>query len=87
MAETSQPDRTSGGLARYFVEHPQVGWLVLGAVLVWGWFAYGKLAQQEDPKIPDRQAMLVTYFPGASTIKVEELVTKKIEKKISEWRR
>lgn len=73
-----------GGLARYFVEHREVGWLFLVAVLVWGWVAYGRLAQQEDPKIPERRALLVTSFPGASALKVEELVTKQLEKKIGE---
>ena len=73
-----------GGLARYFVEHREVGWAALVAVLIWGWISYGKLPQQEDPKIPERRALLVTHFPGADTLKVEQLVTKKLEKKIAE---
>lgn len=48
------------------------------------WFAYGRLSQQEDPKIPERRAVLVTHFPGATAAKVEHLVTKKLERKISE---
>lgn len=73
-----------GGVAQYFVEHPEVAWLMLVAVLILGAVSYSKLAQQEDPKIPDRQAMLVTYFPGASSDKIEELVTRKLEQKIAE---
>src|SRR5271166_5427341 len=74
----------SGGLAQFCVEHREVTWLALIAVLVWGGVAYTKLGQQEDPTIPQRTAMLVTQFPGATASKVEELVSKPIERKISE---
>jgi len=73
-----------GGLAQYFVDYRGVGWAALIVVLAWGWFAYQSLAQQEDPLIPQRQAVLVTQFPGASAEKIDELVTKKLEEKISE---
>ena len=74
----------SGGIAQFFVEHREVSWLALIAVLVWGAVAYTKLGQQEDPTIPQRTAMLVTIFPGATASKVEELVAKPLERKISE---
>jgi multidrug efflux pump subunit AcrB len=74
----------SGGIAQFFVEYREVSWLALIAVLVWGVVAYTKLGQQEDPTIPQRTAMLVTIFPGATASKVEELVAKPLERKISE---
>lgn len=58
--------------------------MALIAVLIWGWLAYGRLAQQEDPKIPERRALLVTRFPGANAGKVEQLVTRKLEEKLNE---
>jgi len=74
----------SGGLAQYFVEHREVAWLAFVAVLIWGAVIYGRLGQQEDPDFPRRTSMLVTYFPGATASKVEELVTKPLERKVSE---
>ena len=74
----------SGGAAQYFVQHREVSWMVLVAVLVCGAILYGRLGQQEDPDIPHRTAMLTTAFPGATASKVEELLTKPIERKISE---
>src|SRR5258708_19939792 len=74
----------SGGLAQYFVEHREVSWLILIGVLIWGAVAYTRLGQQEDPTIPTRIAQLVTAFPGATASKVEDLLTKPIERKISE---
>jgi multidrug efflux pump subunit AcrB len=82
--KTSGSGAQSGGLAQFCVEHREVTWLALIAVLVWGGLAYTKLGQQEDPTIPQRTAMLVTQFPGATASKVEELVSKPIERKISE---
>ncbi|MCL4789948.1 MAG: efflux RND transporter permease subunit, partial [Verrucomicrobia bacterium] len=76
--------KESGGIAQFFVEYREVSWLALIAVLVWGAVAYTKLGQQEDPTIPQRTSMLVTIFPGATASKVEELVAKPLERKISE---
>jgi len=74
----------SGGLAQFFVEHREVSWTALIAVLIWGAVSYTKLGQQEDPTIPHRTAMLTCAFPGATASKVEELLTKPLERKVSE---
>lgn len=73
-----------GGLARYFVEHREVGWMALVAVLTWGCVAYFLLPQQEDPTFSGRIARVITVLPGATALKVEQLVTKRLEKKIAE---
>src|ERR1051325_5683896 len=67
-----------GGLAQYFVEHREVAWMALIAVLLWGYVSYRSLPQQEDAKIPSRTALVVTRFSGAGTLKLEHLVTKKL---------
>ena len=84
MSNHVEKEVKSGGLAQFCVEHREVSWLALIAVLVWGGIAYTKLGQQEDPTIPQRTAMLVSVFPGATASKVEELVSKPLERKISE---
>ena len=84
MSNTPTPRPAHGGLAQYFVDHREVGWLALVAALLWGWVSYTRLAQQEDPRIPERRAVLVTQFPGANASKVEELVTQKLEQKLNE---
>lgn len=84
MSNHVENKKESGGIAEFFVEYREVSWLALIAVLVWGAMAYTQLGQQEDPTIPQRTAMLVTIFPGATASKVEELVSKPLERKISE---
>src|SRR6266705_3468107 len=73
-----------GGLAQYCVEHREVAWMALIAVLLWGLASYRCLPQQEDAKIPSRTALVVTRFSGAGTLKLEHLVTRKQEEKIDE---
>lgn len=80
----SDPFPTRGGLARYFVEHREVGWMALIAVLIWGAVSYYLLPQQEDAALPERIARVVCIMPGATAFHVEELVTKRLEKKIAE---
>ncbi len=84
----SRPPRhvlpASGGVAQYFVEHRGVGWLAMLAVMIWGWVSYHQLPQQEDPTFPTHDALIVTVFPGASALQVEQLVAKPLEQKIAE---
>src|SRR4051812_44299470 len=86
MSFRSEPGPMSagGGLARYFVEHREVGWTALIAVLIWGIVSYRLLPQQEDAVLPERIARVVCVMPGATAMNVEELVTKRVEKKIAE---
>src|SRR5512142_2732096 len=84
MSKEVETKMESGGIAQFFVEHREVSWLALIAVRVWGAVPYTKLGQQDDPTIPQRTAMLVAVFPGATASKVEELVSKPLERKISE---
>lgn len=83
-AEPPPPYLANGGLARYFVEHREVGWMALFAVLIWGALSYLSLPQQEDPSLPRRIARVITILPGATASTVEQLVTNPLEKKIAE---
>jgi multidrug efflux pump subunit AcrB len=69
--------------ARFFVENPQIAWVLLFGTLVWGVYGYVNMPQRKDPDIPARQAVVVTNWPGASAEKVEELVTRTIEQTVA----
>ncbi len=70
--------------ARYFVEHPHISWVLLVAVVFWGYFGYHAMPQRKDPDIPVRVAQIICPWPGMTTDKVEQLVTRKIELKVAE---
>ncbi|MFZ5440081.1 MAG: efflux RND transporter permease subunit [Myxococcota bacterium] len=66
-------------LARVFAEKPQIGWVALVAVLVWGGVSYVKMPQRKDPEIKIKTAVITTVWPGASAEDVEQLVTRPLE--------
>lgn len=78
-----QPGLDTHNTARFFVEHPHVSWVLLLGTVVWGIYGYVNMPQRKDPDIPLKVAMVETPWPGASAQKVEELVTKNIEKVIA----
>lgn len=70
-------------LSRFFVENREIAWVALVAVCLWGIFGYVTMPQRRDPDVPSKQAMVVTAWPGESAEKVEQQVTKPIEKTIA----
>ncbi len=73
----------TGNVGRFFVEHPHVAWVLLIGTLIWGFYGYTRMPQRKDPDIPIKQAMVITPWPGASAAKIEELVTRTVEKTIA----
>ena len=70
-------------ISRYSVENPHITWVLLIGTVVWGVYGYRNMPQRKDPDIPAKQAMVVTPWPGASAERVEELVTRAVERTIA----
>ncbi|MFZ5450701.1 MAG: efflux RND transporter permease subunit [Thermodesulfobacteriota bacterium] len=70
--------------ARFCVEQKHISWVLLIAVVFWGIYGYRAMPQRKDPDIPVRAAQIICPWPGMTTDKVEQLVTRKIELKIAE---
>jgi len=81
--QAGDPVLESRNTARLCVEHPNLTWVLLIGTVIWGVYGYTHMPQRKDPDIPIKAAMVVTPWPGASSDKVEELVTKPIEKTIA----
>src|ERR1700704_2097601 len=86
MAYKNDQDRIekTHNAPRFFVEHPQVSWVLLVGVLIWGWFGYHSMPQRKDPDIPVRVAVAFCSWPGATAQQVEQFVTRPIEDAIAE---
>src|SRR6266436_2870193 len=86
MAHRSDQDRIekTRNLSRFFVENPQVSWVLLVGVLVWGLFGYHSMPQRKDPDIPVRVAVASCSWPGATAQQVEQFVTRPIEDAVAE---
>ncbi len=65
--------------ATYFIRNTTTSWMFLLILLVGGVFGFLGLGQLEDPKFTIKEAMVFTYYPGASPIQVEEEVTAPLE--------
>ncbi len=71
-------------MADLFYRNPRLSVLVVGLILVAGLAALQALPRQEDPALSRRFATVTTYYPGASAVRVETLVTEKIEDQLLE---
>ena len=71
-------------ITRLAIDNNRVTTVLLLVLVVAGLSAYGSMPQSEDPGFTIRIAMVITYFPGASPERVEQLVTDKLEKSIQE---
>lgn len=71
-------------LTRLAIERNRVTLVLLLVIVAAGLDAYRRMPQAEDPGFIIRTAMVLTYFPGASPERVEQLVTDKLEKAIQE---
>lgn len=54
----------------------------LAALLLYGALSYFTLPAREDPQITIREAVVVTQYPGLNPERIEDLITKKLERAI-----
>lgn len=69
-------------LATYFINNATTSWLLLCILLVGGIVSYAGLGRLEDPQFTIKEAMVVTRYPGANALQVEEEVTSPLENAI-----
>lgn len=70
--------------SQFFVYRRLISWTLLILTMVWGAYAYRAMPQRQDPVIQVRNGMVQTIYPGADAIDVEQQVSRKIEKKLTE---
>lgn len=70
--------------AKYFIDNRTSSWLVALILLVGGTLAYLGLGRLEDPQFTIKQAMVITNYPGASPLQVEEEVSYPLENAIQQ---
>ncbi|HUO07017.1 MAG TPA: efflux RND transporter permease subunit [Phycisphaerae bacterium] len=71
-------------ISELFVSKRPIAWTAMIAVLVWGIYAYMNMPQRQDPIIPVVTGVIVTPYPGAEAERVEQEVTRKIERKVAD---
>jgi multidrug efflux pump subunit AcrB len=71
-------------LTKHAIEKNRITFVALFLILIGGLSAYRTMPRAEDPGFIVRTARIMTYFPGASPERVEQLITDKLEKAIQE---
>jgi len=71
-------------LAEIAIKNRVVTWVLTAFVVIAGIMSYDSMGRLEDPEYTIKQAIITTYYPGATAQQVEEEVTDKIETKIQE---
>ena len=69
-------------IPKYSLENQKVIYFFLAIFLIGGVLAFFKLPKKEDAPFVIKQATLITQYPGATPLEVEELVTVPIEREI-----
>ncbi len=69
-------------IATYFITNTTTSWMLLLVLLIGGIVSYLGLGRLEDPQFTIKEAMVFTYYPGASALQVEEEVTAPLENAI-----
>jgi len=69
-------------IPRFAVNNKSLVLAVLMLALLWSMATAVTMQRREDPAVTQRRAEVVTFWPGASTEDVEQLITKKIADEI-----
>jgi multidrug efflux pump subunit AcrB len=71
-------------ITRFALSNNRITALLIAVVVIWGVQTYNSMPRAYDPGFIIRAAQVITYFPGASPERVENLVSAKIEEAIKE---
>ncbi len=71
-------------IAEFAIKKSVITWTLTFVVLVLGYFSYMALPRLEDPEFAIKEAVIITPYPGASPMEVQEEVTEVIEKAVQE---
>ena len=66
------------------VRNRAVVYTLVGLMVLYGTIAYFNLPKQQDPGYTIRAAVITTRFPGAGPLRVEQLVTDRVEQAVQE---
>lgn len=69
-------------IAEYSIKNKVISWLFLVILAIGGVSSFSNLSRLEDPAFTIKDAMIISTYPGASSMEVEEELTYPLEKEI-----
>jgi len=73
-----------GNIATFSIDRPLYTWLLMLVCVFGGWWGINTVGRLEDPAFPIKQAYIITSYPGASAVEVEQEITDTIEASLQE---
>ncbi|WP_086934400.1 efflux RND transporter permease subunit [Agarilytica rhodophyticola] len=71
-------------IAEYAITKKTISWMITLLLLIGGIVSFNDLGRLEDPAFTIKQAVVITQYPGASALEIEEEVTLPIENAIQQ---
>jgi multidrug efflux pump subunit AcrB len=71
-------------ITQFSIEKKRILFTLMFVIFVTGLTTYMNMPRAEDPGFVIKNAVVLTYFPGASPERIEQLITDKLEKTIQE---
>ena len=71
-------------LSEWALRHQSLVRYLMVMLMLAGVWAYTQLGQKEDPEFTFKAMLVQAYWPGASTLEMEQQVTNKLEEKLQE---
>ncbi|MDE0842276.1 MAG: efflux RND transporter permease subunit, partial [Porticoccaceae bacterium] len=71
-------------MTEFALKNPLYVWLLAISCLLGGWYGLENIGRLEDPPFPMKQAIIITEYPGASALEVEQQITEQIEVSLRE---
>jgi multidrug efflux pump subunit AcrB len=71
-------------LGRLCIENRVLGWLLIVVFTAFGLYSFDHIGRYEDPEFTIKDAKVITPYPGASPIEVEQEVTDRVESAIQQ---
>ena len=71
-------------MTEFVLKNPLYVWLFTLICVVSGLYGLENIGRLEDPPFPIKQAFILTPYPGASALEVEQEVTEQIELSLRE---
>ncbi|MEM9399121.1 MAG: efflux RND transporter permease subunit [Verrucomicrobiota bacterium] len=80
----NEKDKDPGGITSFAIKNNVTVLVIVALLIVSGISSYFSLPKQQDPGFTIRAAVVTTVFPGANPLRVEQLVTDRIEEVLQE---
>ncbi len=71
-------------IARLAIERPLYPWVIVFVCVLGGVYGIDTVGRLEDPQFPIKNAYIITTYPGASAVEVEQEITDVIEASLQE---